>query len=570
VLRRAIILGLVLSGCLATAAGQLALDADIVGERKWAAGTSRYADQLERLVDTNRLPSSRTLIDAVGKHATCNMLDVARGRGWFRDDAVLRALLADRSLAFGLAMALKPKDNAAGALNVLGAILRALKGRELASPDLAIAMAVVWDARRDSAARAAQLFLHYVRNASRLKGDLTRLPWPLATLVVDVNVGKDEMAWAMERYAGKSSYLALYDGVPYEPHRRAWERGTPYTLDRILLHGGASIDRAYFAASVAKVCGRPCLLLVGTTRVGVPQAWVLELNWRGGRYEWWAQGASREPLGAYVDPQTGAKRSLSEARLLSRGMSLSADRRGAADAYNYAAQVFHGKISVPRVLALLKQAVKSNPYDTRPWLMLSEMMARREAAYEKAGVLYRYLLRSYRSYPHFTRDILHALLPLIPDDAVARRKRLFEATFQVYRETPEVAVELMMELAGYLQRQRYTRAAMATYHAAVRRYREQGHLVEKALASAEGIYRRHEMLPEAIEMYEYVYRAYRDEQTDAMAHGRDAYVYRFAERLARLCREAGDKAKAAQYDTICDQIDRDIESRKRRKPRQPK
>ncbi len=595
-LRRASILGWLLGAWWAAAAGELALDSSIVAGRTWAVGAAEYREQLEKAVSSRRLPDAETIGDLVGKYALCKMLSTARGRGWNRggqDDQVLREVLANPPLAYTLALALRPKDDPARALRVLGAALRACKKRGVAAPELCVAFAVVWDSRltqppppprkrgkpraeTEQEAWLRRLCAHFLSVGRRTRPHVARLPWQLAVFAVDSALSVEERQWAVARYGGLAAYRKLYDAVPDDPHRRALARGIAYTVDNILAHGGSSVDRAYFAANVAKACGRPCIQLRGPTRIGVDHAWVLELT-TGGRYQWAAHGPTREPMGSYVDPQTGQTRSLSDARLLARAMSLAPGHRSAADAYYRAAEMLHGSASAAHVLALLEQAARKNPYDPRPWLMLSEMMARKEAAYKKAGTLYRYLLAKFKGYPHFTRDILHALLPLIPEDQALRRKRLYEATFHVYRANPDVAVGLMMELAGYLHRRRKTRAAMATYRAIVKRYRAQGHLVEQALQSAEGIYRRHGMLPQAIEMYEQVYRAYRDKEADAVAHGRDAFVYRFAQKLAQLHREAGNEAKAAEYDAIRERIDDDIkaalraaESRDRRGPHLPR
>jgi hypothetical protein len=192
------------------------------------------------------------------------------------------------------------------------------------------------------------------------------------------------------------------------------------------------------------------------------------------------------------------------------------------------------------------------------------MMGRKEAASDKAGELYQFLLTKFKGYPEFTRDILHALLPLLPEDDVARRLRVFEATFQVYRANPEIVVSLMMELASYLQEQGSARAAVATYQAIVRRYRDQGHLVEQALASAETIARKQHALWRILEMYEQVYAVYREREDDAVVHGREAYTYRYAGKLAALYHEAGNDAKAAEYGRICERINREIEAREKK------
>jgi hypothetical protein len=575
--------------CAPTAAGGLALDPAIARSRKWGDGARQYAQQAFELAATKGPLCPDDLADALNRHALCELLANAESRGWNRggrDQSLLRWLLTHPPLAHTLAAAVRPQDDPARVLAALGALLPAAKRWNPRAPDLLVAFAVVWDSRFPApgarpkaplgrvdqavaeakpAAQAQQLFAHYAANARRTCLDLERLPWQFATFLADAEASEAGRTWALDRYAGRANYRQLYDAVPYQPHRRAWTRQTPYTLANILRLGGTSADQAYFAAQVAKACGCPCFAATTPSRTGVAQATVVELTaTRSGGFGWDAYGASGKLAGSYADPQTGEARSLSDARLLARTLSLPPDRRRAGDACLRAAELLRGRLSPARRLALLEQAVRFAPYDPRPWLALSAMMGRGRAAAQKAGSLYRFLLEKFRRYPEFTHDILHALMPLIPADAVERRRRLYEATFQVYRHSPRVVAKLMMELAAYLEGRKLAPAALATYRSIVERYRDQGHLAAPALAAAEELCRRHKRLPQAIELYEQAYDAYRDQEEQAVEHGRDAFVYRFADKLARLHHEVGNGERAAHYDRICRRIDQRIAEHQRR------
>ena len=573
-MKRTLVLCCLVGAGGAAVGGEVVLPSSLAAGRQWASGAARYQAELLKLMSGPKLPEARTLSRLFGGYALCQFLARADPGSPAGRDAV-RWLLANPLLAGTLAYAVCPQDEPARVLAVLGALAPSDRRRKAAAPGVYAAFAVVWDTRVEPGGRAekgwltrnarlSRAFAHYAANAERMGVELRRLPWQAAVFVVDSEVTDEERLWALERYGRRGDPGSLYDAVPLDAHRTKLRHGRGHTLADILRCGGASRDRAYFAAHAAKACGRPCILLAGPTRSGVEHAWALTLCGVGTpRCRWAAHGPPGKPEGTYVDPQTQATRSLCDARLLARTLSLPAARRHAAEAYVRVAQLFAGQLPAARTLGLLDEAAQANPYDTRPWLLLSQMMAGRQAAHKNAGTLYRALLGKFRHYPDFTRDILHALLPLIPEADVERRRRLYQATFKVYRKSPRIVAELMTELAEYLHARRKTRAAVATYRSIIEQFREQGHLIDKALQAAEAIYRRHDMLPRAIELYEEAFDAYRDKEDEAVAEGRTTCYYRWAEKLARLCREVGDAAKAKQYSARCYRVDQAIENRKR-------
>ena len=586
--RRTVGLCLALAAALA-AGGEVALEPALVAARNWGGGAEGYRTELVRLVTGERLPEAKQAARAFANLALCQFLasagEASRTRA-ARGRDVVDWLLSNPRLAATLALAVRPEDHAGRVLAVLREIMPRGARAKVTAPGMYVAFAVVWDRRVQAAApppkRAGPApdegpnaalrrhFAHYADNARRMWLDLKRLPWQMAVFVVDSSATDAERQWALDHYGASPNFEQLYTLLPDDVRLGRWTGRVPRTLDNLAWAGAGSVDRAAFAGQVAKACGQPCIALRGPSRVGVDQRWVAVLEGAGTpRLRWTLHGPAPKGHGTYADPQTGVTRSLSDARLLARTLSLPPDRRREAEAWFRVAERLRGRLPPARALLLLKQAVSANPHDARAWLLLSDMMAAGEAPRNKAGALYRFLLGRFRRYPEFTRDILHALLPLIPEDAVRRRQRVYEATFAVYQKQPAVVAALMTELAEYLRARGKTGAAAATCRSVIRQFRGQGHLVARALDMAEAIYRERRLPDRVIEMYEEAFDPYRAKEAEALAHGTDSHYYRLAAKLAKLHREAGNRRAAAAYDARRDRFLHLLDQRRRGTRRLP-
>ena len=592
---------LCLLAALAARGAEVTLDPEIVAGRKWAEGATKYREALLDVVNGLKLPEAKPLAKLYAKYALCDLLAKAGGADKMPSDQghdVVAWLLANPALAGTLALAVEPEDDPVGVLAVLRTLLPKDKDTTVRAPNFYVAFAVVWDRRIRQQGRTRKedyvpggrptkrrtkgnprpteelpqdtrlrrLFAHFVGNAKRMRVGLPKLPWQLARFVVDSNVTDPERRWALRVYDRRRDYGPLYGSIAYDIEKSKWKPGAPYTLENIKRWGGVCGDRAYFASNVAKVCGLPSIAIAGPTPSGVGHAWVMMLHGADtGRYRWAIHGGADNTHATYADPQTGTRQTLRDAQLLAKTLSLPADRRLAATAYLRAARLFADDLYAGRILALLEKAARSNPYDTRSWLMLATLMGRKEGTYERAGALYSFLVKKFKAYPEFTRDILRAILPLIPEDDVERRYKFYTATFKIYRDHTDILVGLMMDLADYLRAQGKTRAAVYTYRDIIRRYRKQGHLVLKALDGAEALYRQHGRVRDVVEMYEEMYHIYKEQKDTALFYGKSAFYYRFAKKLQALYVEVGNRRKAAEMARRIARIDKEMQNRERRK-----
>ncbi|MGD0390530.1 MAG: hypothetical protein ABSC42_16415 [Tepidisphaeraceae bacterium] len=228
-------------------------------------------------------------------------------------------------------------------------ILRLLRGSQAANlddyPDLATALAVVWDkppTRQGDHAppqfdpqRPAQLFAYFTNPRSPLRFDPKSLCWQLETYVVDLQVSDDEIQWATRRYANNYSIGGIYFDVNYD--EAAFYSGEDkkiaahaYTLQNILQYGGVCVEQAYFATGVAKSLGIPACICHsrGGGAGAVAHAWVGLLN-RINRQPVWDFDQGRYPEDLYwsaeiFDPQT--RQSLTDADVALLAALQSVDR----------------------------------------------------------------------------------------------------------------------------------------------------------------------------------------------------------------------------------------------------
>ncbi|MFQ3670643.1 MAG: hypothetical protein SNJ84_04215 [Verrucomicrobiia bacterium] len=237
------------------------------------------------------------------------------------------ALARSPGLISTVLASLHPNDDPAGALAILASLIRRDPDGVRDFPQLATALAVVWDQPfpRDwphpqvhraslllSTGSVADRFADFVaqERRGRLEFRLRDLTVDELIFVVDTPVAESEFQWARENFrTSLNQFDRVFFQVPYNHHRlreRAfvWPADLPYSLDHILNRGGICVDQAYFAATVGKARGIPTLLFVGQGRDG-GHAWVGYLK----RNRTWDLDVGRYaeqnyPVGTAFNPQT--------------------------------------------------------------------------------------------------------------------------------------------------------------------------------------------------------------------------------------------------------------------------
>jgi hypothetical protein len=278
-------------------------------------------------------------------------------------------------------------------------ILRLLRSSQAANlddfPDLATALAVVWDkppARQGDHAppqldpqRPAQLFAYFTNPRIHLRFDQRSLCWQLETYVVDLQLSDDEIQWATRRYANNYSIGSLYFDVNYD--EAAFYSGEDkkvaahaYTLQNILQYGGVCVERAYFATGVAKSLGIPACICYsrGGGAGGVAHAWVGLLNQINRKPGWdFNQGRFSEDLfwsAEITDPQT--KKPLTDA-----DVALLAALQGVDRATREVSALFltlADLLPPSRRFDLYMREVQLSPGNRPAWVALTDLAARNQ------------------------------------------------------------------------------------------------------------------------------------------------------------------------------------------------
>jgi len=230
----------------------------------------------------------------------------------------------------------------------------------------------------------------------------------------------------------------------------------------------------------------------------------------------------------------------------------------------HVADTFREDLTPQRTLEFLEMSARSNPFDTRVWLRLAEMMGQKQAPHKRAMDLYVYLLRRFERYDEFTRQILLMLVPLIPEDDPARLARLYEATFAIYKGNSDDIAALMTELGMSLEQKGLERAALITYLRLIHQERKRAHLLTYALEQSEKICRKYGRIEKVIAVYEDLWRIYGTEKSAGLFYGTGTYYYRFAKKLSSLYKEVGNRSKAVEYARRCARIEKAMADRAKR------
>lgn len=336
----------------ATRASALAADRHDRPEATLLLQAHRWA----RLMAQTEAEACRDWIDALRAEGVSPRIDATDFRVRERtlsqivSPALAGAMFADPARTALFFDAWSPTDNVVRVLESLAAIEQADHEHFFARFELALAIAVVFDAPPRADWPHAQV--NEVQLPRRWPDPLEafrfwaaedragRLVYPLETLsvaqlvhIVDASATFDELRWAQQFGPSQRTELdaaALLRRVPYRAERVArgeFQWSWPdYRLTTILATGGICTEQAYFALQVLKSRGIPSALLSGTGREG-RHAWI--------GYQFDASGRWRLDVGknvnadvfntVAVDPRTWGE--LDEWQMLRRGDPYESDDR---------------------------------------------------------------------------------------------------------------------------------------------------------------------------------------------------------------------------------------------------
>ncbi|MCP4251577.1 MAG: hypothetical protein GY778_31455, partial [bacterium] len=163
-----------------------------------------------------------------------------------------RWLLAHRNVTRRFLFAITDRDDVADAVEVLHELYDHSPDRALRHPDLAAAMAIVFDDVAASARQRQDTFHWLTSSEVTTAFDVANLPHELARYLVVHHISRDERRWAVRRFDGDVNLDNVYHDVEYDRDALTGKRprqlaGKKYTLPNIHDYGGTCGDQTYYA-----------------------------------------------------------------------------------------------------------------------------------------------------------------------------------------------------------------------------------------------------------------------------------------------------------------------------------
>ena len=282
--------------------------------------SSKLATKAFELYETNNLPSANATL-SVAK--ILSFLDKSKQK---LSDDLLVFILTTPEYLNDLSTIISPKDNHSEVFKILNKIWQNNPEDFKAFPNLATAIAIVFDTQPPSSyphhqvsntllprklQPADEAFKMWVsdRRKGRLLSKLENLSIEELKFLVASVLPPEERAWAQKSVSTNANTIVkLYSSIKYDSSRLnskqfSWER-LPYTLENIKTTGGICTDQSFFTSEVAKAKGLPAFIFSGAGSDGF-HAWVGYMiksgkwNFSVGRF-----ASGKFVTGKTYDPQT--------------------------------------------------------------------------------------------------------------------------------------------------------------------------------------------------------------------------------------------------------------------------
>ncbi len=437
--------------------------------------------------------------------------------------ALAQEYLAHPKFARTLSMLVDLQDEDAAKVDRLARMLMAQRSEALESfPELAAAIAVVHDApvlmqvNENLAQSAGPLvtFDHFVSAERKLSFGVRGIAPELLLYVVDIAATADEMAWALRTYAGHASVGELYDEVAYDFDNL--EKGSPkkvnvagWNLPNILRYGGICADQAYFATTVGKSIGVPCVYSTATDGV-LSHAWIGFVRKAGRRPQWdevGRFGGYQSVEGFIRDPQSGQQLSNTQMPMLVEyGLEPLADRT-AATALRIAAEKLLTPVAttppttttpttppptkvspeaVDQALALVRIAVHACLTDTRAWELVGRAAATGGMTTEQKEIWSADVLQMCGDdYPEFAWRTIAPMIHSITD--IAKRQEALDGALAIFQDRGDLAGQILLQQASLYKAQGNLAGSGRCYEMILDRYPNDGPFAIVALLEASAI-----------------------------------------------------------------------------------
>jgi hypothetical protein len=450
--------------------------------------------------------------------------DIADGFG--PDAAALKTwLAANPAVKEMLFTAIEPGvDNVPKALEVFRDLWKADAEAVKTYPNLAVAVAVVWDNPRAvydyrghqvrtksllpasvEGVGAAENFKYFIDRAAKLKGPQLQLPWEFLAHVVNHRTPADERDWAVTNYLKKRAGIGnVYPEIEYDQEMLRTKsavcklNGHPYTLPSIKQYGGVCAMQADFAARVAKSLGVPAEYAGGESQSGGLHAWVVWVEVKSvtkDQVTFSLESAGRYfgdlyYVGTMTDPRTGEK---TTDRAMDRGLTAVGTAPYSARQADMLMRVFpvvrdKRGASVKEQQTYLRRVLDLYPMSERAWLELAALHKDGKATdAPEATKLADKAMTTFARFPDFSWEVVGDLLT--PQKDKTARTRAYEKLVAAYEGLgrPDLACEARLELVGYQVEAGDKKKAFDGLATTVRRFPAEGRYVPKMVGKMEEI-----------------------------------------------------------------------------------
>ena len=459
--------------------------------------------------------SKEALAILVQSTATFQLARIINSAAQAEQMSVAQEFLAHPKFARTLALLIEPEaEDLAKMLRV--ARLLIVERSEIVErlPELAAAIAVVDDApvvmqiNENLAQGCGPLptFDHFVASEKKMLFGLKNIAPELLIYMVDIAAPQNEMEWALRTYAGNRAVGELYDKIEYDFDHL--EKGRPkkvsvagWNLQNILRYGGVCADQAYFATTVGKSIGVPCVFTTATDGV-LSHAWIGFVGKSGNRPMWievGRYGGYQSVEGFIRDPQTGNLISNTQMpMLLTYGMEPLSDRLTSAGLRIAAGRLLRGSVdskadpkvatppsaeTIEQVLALIHVAVEACLTDARSWEVValaakSGAMTTQQKQQWSADIL----TLCGDSYPEFAWRTISPMINSIGD--VEKRQEALDSALAIFNSRGDLAGQILLQQATLYKSQGNSVGAGRCYEMILNRYANDGPFAIVALQEA--------------------------------------------------------------------------------------
>ncbi len=454
------------------------------------------------------------LANLVQSTATLQLLRIINSAAQSEQTKVAQEFLAHPNFARTLALVVVPENEDLAKVLRVARMLIAERGAVIDKvPDLAAAISVVNDAPvvmqvNENMAQGCgplQTFDHFKASEKKMLFGLKGIAPELLIYMVDIAAPQYEMEWALRTYAGNRAVGELYDKIEYDFDHLEKGRSKKVTvngwnLQNILRYGGICADQAYFATTVGKSIGVPCVYTTATDGV-LSHAWIGYVGKSGNRPMWievGRYGGYQRVEGFIRDPQSGSLISNTQMpMLLNYGMEPLSDRLSSA-----ALRIAAGRLlrlnsdpkgttppsteTIEQVLSLIHVAVEACLTDVRSWEVVA--LAAKSGAMttqQKEQWSSDILTLCGDSYPEFAWRTISPMINSIGD--VEKRQEALDGALAIFNTRGDLAGQILLQQATLYKSQGNSVGAGRCYEMILNRYGNDGPFAIVALQEASKI-----------------------------------------------------------------------------------